>query len=70
MLVAGEAFDIFLLTGISNINIFLIKKKNNVFVTSNIYDYFASKIMTYSVKKNITQTNLLKKNTIYFHLRG
>ena len=38
MLVAGETFNIFLLTGISNINIFLIKKKNNVVVTSNIHD--------------------------------
>jgi hypothetical protein len=30
--VAGETFYIFLLTGISNINIFFIKKKNNVVV--------------------------------------
>ena len=37
MLVAGETLNIFLLTGISNINIFFIKKKNNVFVNSNIY---------------------------------
>ena len=47
MLMAGETF---LLTGISNINIFLIKTKNNVVFTSNIYDYFASKIMTYNMK--------------------
>ena len=38
MLVAGETFNIFLLTGISNINIFIKIKKNNVVVTSNIYD--------------------------------
>ena len=38
MLVAGETFNIFLLTGISNINIYLIKKKNNVVGTSNNYD--------------------------------
>ena len=38
MLVAGEILIIFLLAGISNINIFLIKKKNIVFITSNIYD--------------------------------
>ena len=43
MLVAGETLNIFLLTGISNINIFL-KKNNNVVVNSNIYDVFASKI--------------------------
>ena len=29
MLLVGEIFNIFLLTGISNINIFLLKKKNN-----------------------------------------
>ena len=38
MLVAGETLNIFLLTGISNINIFFIKKKNDVVVDSNIYD--------------------------------
>ena len=38
MLLVGETFIIFLLTGISNINIFLIKKKNNVVIISNIYD--------------------------------
>ena len=55
MLVAGETFNIFLQTGISNINIFLIKKKNNVVITSNIYDKVASKIMTYNVKKHYTK---------------
>ena len=30
--------DIFLLTGISKLDILLIKKKNNVVITSNIYD--------------------------------
>ena len=38
MFVAGEIFNIFLLTGIANISIFLIKKKNNVVITRNIYD--------------------------------
>ena len=54
MLVAWETLNIFLLTVISNINISLIKKKNNVVFTSNVYDYFASKIMTHIVKKNYT----------------
>ena len=65
MVVAGETFNVFLQTGISNINIFLIKKKTNVVITGNIYDYFASKIMTYNVKKT-----LLSTNTIDFHLIG
>ena len=47
MLVAGETPNIFLLAGISNINIFFVKKKNNVVVNINIYDTFASKILTY-----------------------
>ena len=51
MLMAWETFNIFLLTGISHINIFLIRKNNNVVVTINIYDLFASKIVTYNVKK-------------------
>ena len=46
MLVAGETLYIFLLTGMLNIDIFFVKKKNNVVVKSNIYDYFASKILT------------------------
>jgi hypothetical protein len=61
MLVAGETLNIFLLTGISNINIFLIKKKNNMAITSRIYDEFASKIMTYNVKKK-HYTNRFIKN--------
>ena len=36
--VAGQTLNTFLLTGISNIITFLIKKKNIVAVTSNIYD--------------------------------
>ena len=50
MFVAGETLNILLLTGISSINIFFIKKKNNVVVNSNIYDEFASKILTYKKK--------------------
>jgi hypothetical protein len=38
MLVAGKALNIFLLTGILNINIFFIIKKNDVVVNGNIYD--------------------------------
>ena len=41
MLLAGETLNIFLLTAVSNINIFFIKKKNNVVVYSNIHDLFA-----------------------------
>ena len=57
MLEAGETFNIFLLTGVSNKNIFIIKKKNNVVVTTNIYDKFALKILTYNVKKIHKQIN-------------
>ena len=57
MSVAGETLNIFLLTGISKINIFFIKKKNNVVVNSIIYGEFASKILNNNVKK--TETNLL-----------
>ena len=53
MLVAGEALNIFLLTGLSNKDIFFINMKNNVLVISNIYDQFASKFLTYIVKNNI-----------------
>ena len=51
MLVAGDTLNIFLLTGISNINIICIKKKNIVVVNSNIYYKFASKILTYKAKE-------------------
>ena len=59
MLVAGERLNIFLLTGISNINIFFIKKTNIVVVNSNIDDNVALKILNY----NVNYTNkLLKTN--------
>ena len=48
---AGETLNIFLLNGISNINIFFIKKKNNVVVNSNINGKFATKILNYNVNK-------------------
>ena len=51
MLVAGETLNIFLLAGISIINIFFIKKKNNVVVNRNISGKFATKILNYNVKK-------------------
>ena len=60
----GETPNIFLLTGISNINAFFIKKKNNVVVNINVYGKFASKILNYNVKKDITQKYSLKTNTI------
>ena len=50
MLVAGEILNIFLLTGISNINIIFIKKKINVVVYSNIKYKFASTNLTYKLK--------------------
>ena len=52
------ALNIFLLSGISNINIFFIKKKNNVVVNSNIYDKVALKILNY----NVNYTNKFIKN--------
>ena len=36
MILAGETLNIFLLVGISNKNIFFIKKKKHVFVYSNL----------------------------------
>ena len=75
MLVAGETLIIFILTGISNMNIFFIKKKKHVVVYSNIHDKFASTNLTYSIKKkrknlklDITQFFLLQTNRIYFQL--
>ena len=38
MFLAGETLNIFILTGIANINIFFIKKKNNVVMYGKIYD--------------------------------
>ena len=57
-MVAGETLNIFLLTGISNINIFSIKKANNVVVNSNIDDKVALKNFNY----NVNYTNKLIKN--------
>ena len=65
MLVAEETLHIFLLTGISNINIFLIKKKNNMVVNSNIYDKVALKILNYNI--NYTQ-KIIKKPTKYISI--
>ena len=50
MLVAGETLNIFLLTGISNINIFFIKKKKIVVIYSNIHDKFPSKNLANNIK--------------------
>ena len=49
-MVAGDTLNIFLLTGISNMNIFFRKKMKNLIVDSNIYDKFASKIMIFNKK--------------------
>jgi hypothetical protein len=69
-LVAGETLNIFLLTGISKTNIFLIKENNNVVVTSKKNSYVASKILTYNIQKNSTETNVLKNNKMDCQLRG
>ena len=42
MLLAEETHNIFLLTKISDINIFFIKKDNGFFFCRNVYDNFAS----------------------------
>ena len=44
MLLAGDTLNMFLLTGISNINMFFIKKKKNVVVYNNIHDKIAPTI--------------------------
>ena len=61
MLVAVETFNIFLLTGISNINIFFKKKKNNVVVTNKTNYYFASKLLTYNIKKKHYRNKFILK---------
>ena len=50
MLVAGETLNIFLLTGISNINIFFINKKKIVVIYSKIHDKFPSTNLTNNLK--------------------
>ena len=57
MLAAGEKLNIFLLTGISNINIVLIKKKNIVVVNSKL-------------KHKLCKTINKNQKKIDFHLRG
>ena len=51
-LLGEETLNIFLLTGISNLNILFITKKINV-VKSNIHDKFASTNITHNLKKKI-----------------
>ena len=65
MLLAGENLNIFLLTGILNINIFFIKKKVNVVVHSNIHDKFSSKNITYKLKKKKKKKKGKKKNNSF-----
>ena len=50
MLLAGETPNILLLTGISKIDIFLIKKKKNLVGYSNIPDMFASTNLTFNLR--------------------
>ena len=49
MLLAGETINIFLQTGISNINICFKKKKKNVVVYRNIHNKFASTTLKYNL---------------------
>ena len=51
-LLAEETLNIFLLTGISNLNILFITKKINV-VKSNIHDEFVSTNITRNLKKSL-----------------
>ena len=64
MLLAEETLTIFLLAGISNINIFFIKKKINGLFYSNIHDKFTSTNITFKLQKKlkigITQLSVKK----------
>ena len=51
MLLAGETPNTFLLTRISNINIFFIMNKKKVVIYSNFQDKFASTNLIYNLKK-------------------
>ena len=64
MLLAGETLYIFLLTGISNIGIFSIKKNMNVVVYSNIHDKFASTNITCYLKNK--KKNKIKNTHDFF----
>ena len=61
MLLAGQTLNIFLLAGISNENIFCIKKKKNVVVYSNTHDKFASTNLRYKKNKKKTEHNKIFK---------
>ena len=65
ILLAEETLNIFLLTGISNINMFFIKKNMNVIVYSNIHDKFAFTNLSWNLKKNFKKTNF-KIDIIHF----
>ena len=62
ILLAGEILNIFVLTGISNINIFFIKKNINVVVYS--HDKFASTNLKYNQKETLKNTFI--KNLYYY----
>ena len=70
MLLAWETLNIFILTGISKINLFFIKKKKNVVVYSNIHDKFASTNFTYNLKnkRNKTKGQSHDRQGLYFFL--
>ena len=59
MLLAGKTLNIFILTGLSNINVFFIQRKMNVVVYSNIYDKFSS--------TNLMHPQKLKKKSKNIH---
>ena len=80
MLLVGETLNIFVLTGIFNINIFFIMKNMNVVVYSNIQNKFASTNLTYNLKMKEEEKlfkidiklfffYIIKKRIIYFQLR-
>ena len=51
MMLAGNTLNTFLLTGIENVNIFVIKKNMNVIVYGYMHDKFASTNLTLKLKK-------------------
>ena len=66
MLVGGDTPNFFLLNGMSNIDIFFIKKVNDVVGNSNSYDEFALIVLTFNnIKKDKN-----RYYTIDFYLRG
>ena len=61
MLSTGETPYIFLLTGISNVNIFFVKNMKNMVVYNNIHDKFGYAKLTYNLKKRKEKKKTLHK---------